>query len=713
MKTDTNKKFTVEADSSLFSTNPWNPDRYRQLDDNGLAAAFMTLCREMRIPVIEPDTLRYRESQERLNYLADSQHVMAVPCMLGEKWYSRELSPFIGFLRESGQAVVVRKKGFGYVCYDPFVPGFTRITSANAEILSEEGIFIYRIPDQTKRSGVRVLLDSLLTQKREFLIFGLLTLLASFMTMIVPQCVHYITDYLIPSGKGQAVYAAGMSMLLSIAAGVCVNLMVNLSKTRIQSGTGQHMFSGLFARIMEMTSGEEKKLSSRLISFTVPFLSAMDQMMGSALGGVVYLIQCVVVLITIHSYGNVTGIFVYEVLFAAIIAVFVIQWSIYTLTKEQKEMDSKLMICRTELINNMETIKNYGKEEAFYSDFGAIYRRCMDLKTRLSDRWQLLTIILTALNGLGQFALCMYAYKEQDSDLGTFSALLSSFSLLMGYLMSLANSLVDLVQNIPYPEFAREILQTDSEKQAAEGVSDQIKGKIELQDVTFSYSADSRPVISDLNLVVMPGESIGIVGSSGSGKSTLLRLLLGFEKPMSGYVYYDDIRLDQYNLQNLRRQFGVVMQNDSVYSGSIRMNIGMSGDADMEKVKAAAKKAAVADEIEAMPMKYNTLLSSEANVVSGGQKQRIVLARALMNEPRILFLDEASSAMDNISQAVVRQNLDSLGITRINIAHRLSTIENCDRILVMEQGRIVEEGSYEQLMEKKQVFYRMVRRNLI
>ncbi len=158
---------------------------------------------------------------------------------------------------------------------------------------------------------------------------------------------------------------------------------------------------------------------------------------------------------------------------------------------------------------------------------------------------------------------------------------------------------------------------------------------------------------------------------------------------------------------------GVVLQNAAVITGSIKHNIGFSEDADMTLVRAAASQAAVLDEIEAMPMKFNTLLSGEAEVISGGQRQRIVIARALMNNPRILFLDEATSAVDNISQKIIKDNLDKMGITRIAIAHRLSTVINCDRIIVMDKGEIVEQGTFSELMNKNGYFTKLARRNMI
>jgi len=314
---------------------------------------------------------------------------------------------------------------------------------------------------------------------------------------------------------------------------------------------------------------------------------------------------------------------------------------------------------------------------------------------------------------LGVLAIFLIASRHSYDNVGQISSLVSSFSLAAGYIMSLAMSAGEVSNSLPYMRLADTILAMPAETAGTEGVAADLKGSIELQDVSFSYREEANPVIRGVSLKINPGEYVGIAGSSGCGKSTLIRLMLGFLKPTSGSIYYDDRDIGQYDLRQLRRQFGVVLQDAAVVTGNIRMNIGMSEDADMEKVTEAAKKAAVYDEIDAMPMKFNTILSSEADVVSGGQKQRIVLARALMNNPKILFLDEATSAMDNVTQQVVKENLDALGITRIVVAHRLSTVKDCDRILVMEKGRIAEEGSFEELMKMDGLFAKMARRNLL
>ena len=241
-----------------------------------------------------------------------------------------------------------------------------------------------------------------------------------------------------------------------------------------------------------------------------------------------------------------------------------------------------------------------------------------------------------------------------------------------------------------------------------------LTGSIEVSNVTFAYDEDSPPVIKDLSLQIRVGEYIGIVGSSGCGKSTLLKLLLGFEKPQTGRIYYDGRDIDGIDKRELRKRFGVVLQNGGLITGSIHDNITITTpSATLEQVQQAVRDAGLEKDIADMPMGLHTILSEGDGSISGGQKQRILIARAIVGKPKLLFFDEATSALDNATQASVCESLDRLSATRIVIAHRLSTIIRCDRIFVMDAGQIVEEGTFEQLMAKKGLFYDLASRQIL
>jgi ABC-type bacteriocin/lantibiotic exporter with double-glycine peptidase domain len=234
-------------------------------------------------------------------------------------------------------------------------------------------------------------------------------------------------------------------------------------------------------------------------------------------------------------------------------------------------------------------------------------------------------------------------------------------------------------------------------------------GHIKLEHVSFRYDPNSALVLKDINLEIKPGQKVAIVGRTGSGKSTLGNLLLGLFIPTEGEIFYDKQPLRSLNYQAVRSQFGVVMQEASIFSGSIRENIALNNPAmNMEQVIKATRLAAIHDDIMAMPMEYETFVSEGGSALSGGQRQRLALARALANNPAIILLDEATSSLDVVTERMVERNMSRLSCTQIIIAHRLSTIRNADVILVLHNGEIVERGTHMELLRRDGYYARLI-----
>jgi ATP-binding cassette subfamily C protein len=280
---------------------------------------------------------------------------------------------------------------------------------------------------------------------------------------------------------------------------------------------------------------------------------------------------------------------------------------------------------------------------------------------------------------------------------GEFLAFTASFQTVLLAALQAGSAVVSGLVLVPEYERLRPILEAAPESGPATTEAPELSGEIEISHVTFRYRPDQPPVLRDLSLRVMPGEFVAVVGESGCGKSTLLRILLGFEEPQSGTVYYDGHAMKGLNASSVRRQMGVVLQSGRLMAGSIAINIGRTLSLSPEEVLEAARLAGLDEELKEMPMGLHTMLSDGGGGLSGGQRQRVLIARAVVNRPRILLLDEATSALDNRSQALISERLACLKATRIVIAHRLSTIRSADRILVMENGEFTQSGSYEQL----------------
>jgi len=270
-----------------------------------------------------------------------------------------------------------------------------------------------------------------------------------------------------------------------------------------------------------------------------------------------------------------------------------------------------------------------------------------------------------------------------------------------------------IMQMVPvFPLWARSkvILEENQEISVHKNKVTKLRGEIHLDELFFRYEEDGPLILDNVSIVVNPKEFIGIVGPSGCGKSTLLRLLLGFEKPHSGAIYFDEKDFSSLDAQGVRKQMGVVLQEGGIVGGSVYNNIVCSGIYTKEQIGKALELSGFADDVASFPMGLHTVLSMGGETLSGGQKQRLLITRALLSNPKILLFDEATSALDNRSQAKITENINKLNISRIVIAHRLSTIREADRIYVMEKGKVVQKGTFDELSRAPSLFADMLAR---
>lgn len=293
-------------------------------------------------------------------------------------------------------------------------------------------------------------------------------------------------------------------------------------------------------------------------------------------------------------------------------------------------------------------------------------------------------------------------------------AFTAAYGMVSGAFMALADMALNAAQIRPVLDMAKPILDAVPEISEDKQMAERLSGGVELNNVSFRYNDSMPNVIDDLTLKIRPGQYVAIVGRTGCGKSTLVRLLLSFEKPQKGAIYYDGRDIQSLDPKSLRHNIGTVMQNGKLLQGSLFENISISApELTPDEAWEAAELAGIADDIREMPMGMQTMISEGSGGISGGQKQRLMIARAIASKPKILILDEATSALDNITQKKIADSLDTLKCTRIVIAHRLSTIRHCDRIIVLDGGRIVEDGTYKQLIRQGGFFAEPVERQRV
>ena len=365
------------------------------------------------------------------------------------------------------------------------------------------------------------------------------------------------------------------------------------------------------------------------------------------------------------------------------------------------------------LINGVQKIRLSGAEKRAFVKWSDLYARGARLTYNPPSIIRLNGVITTALSLMGT-AVMYYIAVRNGVRVEDYFAFNASYAYISEAFSSLASVALTAAAIRPTVQLVKPLLDAKPEISEGKETVDRLSGSIELSHVTFGYDPDARPIIDDLSLTIPARQYVAIVGRSGCGKSTLMRLLLGFEKPWRGAVFYDRKDLSGLDTRSVRRQIGTVMQDGRLFSGSIFENIVISAPTlKQEDAWEAAEIAGIADDIREMPMGMHTVLQEGGGSISGGQRQRLMIARAVAPKPKILMFDEATSALDNITQQKVAEALDRMKCTRLVIAHRLSTIKNCDRILVLDGGKIAEDGTYEELIARGGLFAELVERQRV
>lgn len=365
------------------------------------------------------------------------------------------------------------------------------------------------------------------------------------------------------------------------------------------------------------------------------------------------------------------------------------------------------------IISGIQKLKLSGAEKRAFARWAKIYASGAEIEFNPPLFLKINSAITLAVSLFGTVLLYYLAATSGVSP-SAYLAFTAAYGTVTGAFIAFSGIATSAAQIKPILEMAEPILQTEPETAEGREIVTKLSGSIELSNISFRYYDTQPYVINGLNLKIRAGEYVAIVGKTGCGKSTLLRLLLGFETPEKGAIYYDRKDLRSLDLGSLRRRMGVVTQDGSLFHGDIFSNITVSSpQLTIDDAWEAAEKAGIAEDIRAMPMGMHTFLSEGQGGVSGGQRQRLMIARAIAPKPKILLFDEATSALDNKTQKQVADALAGLNCTRVVIAHRLSTVKDCDRIVVLDGGKIIEEGTYDALIAKGGFFAELVERQRI
>lgn len=553
---------------------------------------------------------------------------------------------------------------------------------------------------------------------RDFTLLLLAGLAAALIGLLTPVATGWLIDKAIPAkavGELAAIMAA-----LALAGVTLVGLEVlrTFAALRFEARIGLAMQAALVDRVISAPASFFRAFSSGDLALRMASVNSVQRSItGSTIG------SFVTSLFLLANLALMIGYSVPLTLAAMGIVLLVIAVSVtlgllrLKVGPRIEALDARVGAMTFEIFSGIAKLRAAAAEPRVFSQWYARYdefRNANRDSARLSNHE---TVALSLLQPAATILVLALAWKLAGSagtaamTTGSFVAFHAALFGLLGAVHGLVSTALDVVNLKPLWDRARPILETLPEDAGNTGERHDPQGAIALEGVSFAYPA-GPDVLSEVDLAIAAGEFVAIVGASGSGKSTLLRLLLGFERPRAGVVRYDGKDLAGLDVRHLRTRLGTVLQGGKLWSGDLLANILGASSLGVDAAWDAARKAGLVADIEAMPMGLYTLAGEGLSTLSGGQRQRVLLARALVGEPRILLLDEATSALDNVSQAAVLEQLAAMKATRIVIAHRLSTVRNADRIVVLDKGRVVEQGTFAELARQRGSFSAMLARQV-
>lgn len=705
---------TDEMIASFFSKEKDIP---RENGEHPVYQLMAELCHRMRIPIAPYEKITSCCRQEiSVEEVARISHIPCRKILLEENWHKADAGPImVQFGREKEPAVCIpRGRGKYLLCRSgkKAVP----LTRALAEQCDPQAYIIYRpFPLQGMTAkDLAAYCWSCLSRADLAVIIGL-TILSALIGLLIPTLNQMLYDRFIPSGQMGMVFQICCLVGAFMVGNLLFSVVKSLATFRLDSRIQYDVQNAVYHRIFELPENFFRNYESADLAQRVMELgSLVSSVSGMLLGLGLSLISALFYGIRMFTYSPQLSLVSLSVtlLFSLISYLLARRRMVYQ--AQVMEMDGKSSSLLFQFLLGIEKIRTAGVEERTIFEYMRAFMEQRRLETRLGRLSNLSALLSSASSGIFLVLIYWIAAQSASITMGSFVGFNSAFGMVSGAISSLFSGLISYQLLKPTYRRVKAILETVPEGGGDKRLPGQLTGSIDLDHVAFSYDPETPPVFRDLSLHIRPGEYVGIVGASGCGKSTLLKLLLGFEKATSGRIYYDDQDMDELDLQELRKHFGVVLQDGELISGSIFENITLTApNAGRTRVEQVVEAVGLARDIQEMPMGLETMVSEHCNTISGGQKQRILIARAIINRPNILFFDEATSALDNLTQAQVCKALEEMGSTRVVIAHRLSTIQSCDRILVMDHGDIVEEGNYEQLMAQGGLFHELASRQIL
>ena len=653
--------------------------------------------------------------EQQFSNILHTHGIMKRMVQLNDGWWKETSGPLLG-RTQNGHLVALLPKWTGRSYYYINAEGIRqKVTRQRMEhdLEPEAYAFTKSLPLHrlTKREVIAFILAS--ANNHSLIYMCLAALVVVLLGMIVPMANKFVFDTVIPAGNPAALAPIAGLLTGAAVAVLLFSFIRNLYILRVENILEMNLHNAVMARLFLLParffhSHSSGELTSKMSNLTQLCQQVNESVVGALLSGalsIVYFIQ--------------VGIYGGRLLTPAAV-LYVLQTLMVVLYFRTVVRLNQQFISKNDTLNGMECnlfagiqkIKLTGSETRAYTQWLNRYTNTTHIIYNPRFLLRLFPSLL-ALMSVVNLLVIYYFTRRFSIETSNFIAFTSAFGMLTAALSEIIRQIPEMAKIGPQLDSIMAIAETEPEVSGPSAAISSLSASIKISHLSFRYQEDMPLVIDDLSLNIKDGEYVGIAGASGCGKSTLLRLLLGFETPLRGNISYDHYDLAKADKSELRRRIGSCLQNGRLFTGDIFHNITITAPwATHDDAWEALRMACMYDEVKALPMGLHTVITEDGGGFSGGQKQRLLIARALIGRPSILFFDEATSALDNISQKQVSDNLDRLHCTRLVIAHRLSTIRHCDRIIVLDKGKIAEEGTFEELMARKGLFYEMSLRQL-
>jgi len=645
--------------------------------------------------------------------IANSAGCRVRPVNISGRWWVEAIEPVLAYLGPDRRPVACIPTGTAqYRVTDPQTGTVVPIESV-ADQLDPEG-YAFTRPLPARATSAKVMLSFAFGNSgnavRQLLVAGLLAGLAGLATPLITTLYY---NLVIPQRSVSMLFSVVVLLLGAAAAVGLLLLAQNIALLRLEGVLQQELEPSIWNHMLRLPAGFFREFTTGDLVNRVQGIDTIRQLIGgSVLSSFIT---------AIFSLVNLAFLFVYDVglafitcLVCAIIVGILVLLNLRNIRNQRAGFTASGILYGFvfQLLGGVSKIRVAGAEAQMVARWEALFRQ-NQLYTYRSGRIRVITTSITASFGV-LITMIVVVYSgvvlRGEISSGVFMGFLAAAGAFVAAIAAMTFSFGPLGACVPLFERLVPILQADPEQSLDAADPGRLTGSIAMHEVTFRYSAEAPEAIKGISISVRPGEFLAITGPSGSGKSTVLKLLLGLEVPEHGSVTYDGQSLGQLNRTLLRHQIGVVMQEARPMPGPILGAILGDSRCSEQEAWHAAETVDIADAIRAMPMGMHTMISAGTGQISGGQLQRLLLARAIVTKPRIVFLDEATSALDNTTQEIVARAFNEMNVTRIVVAHRLSTIRAADRILVIDAGRVVQSGSFDELVAQEGMFRNLVQR---